>query len=213
MAEYLIALFPINYRFFTMSKKGKDNIDIDDQLEDVSFEDKDEVQKGKEEEKKKSKKKLKKPTDKEKVVELEEKCVEMNDRYLRLYSDFDNYRKRTAKERIDTLKTASQDLMVELLPVLDDFDRALEAMEEHQAQEESVKGVELIYNKLFSLLKQKGLEPMDAAGKDFDTDFHEAITQIPAPSEDQKGKVVDVIQKGYLLNGKIIRFAKVVIGS
>jgi len=213
MAEYLIALFPINYRFFTMSKKGKDNIDIDDQLEDVSFEDKDEVQKGKEEEKKKSKKKLKKPTDKEKVVELEEKCVEMNDKYLRLYSDFDNYRKRTAKERIDTLKTASQDLMVELLPVLDDFDRALEAMEEHQAQEESVKGVELIYNKLFSLLKQKGLEPMDAAGKDFDTDFHEAITQIPAPSEDQKGKVVDVIQKGYLLNGKIIRFAKVVIGS
>lgn len=197
-----------------MSKKEKDNIDIDDQLEDVSFEDKDDTLKDKEEEpKKKSKKKLSKLSDKEKVAELEEKCVEMNDKYLRLYSDFDNYRKRTAKERIDTLKTASQDLMVELLPVLDDFDRALEAMVEHNAQQDSIKGVELIYNKLFNLLKQKGLEPMDAAGKEFDTDFHEAITQIPAPSEDQKGKVVDVIQKGYLLNGKIIRFAKVVIGN
>ena len=197
-----------------MSKKEKDNIEIEDQLEDVSFEDKDEALKDKEEKPKmKSKKKLKKSTDKEMVEELEGKCVEMNDKYLRLYSDFDNYRKRTAKERIDTLKTASQDLMVDLLPVLDDFDRALESMADHDAQEDSIKGVELIYNKLFNLLKQKGLEPMDAAGKEFDTDFHEAITQVPAPSKDQKGKVVDVIQKGYLLNGKIIRFAKVVIGN
>ncbi len=197
-----------------MSKKEKKNTEVEDQMEDVSFEENKETKGEKKEEvKKKSKKKWKKPTDKEKIAELEEKCEEMNDKYLRLYSEFDNYRKRTSKERIDTLKTASQDLMVELLPVLDDFDRALEAMAEHHAQEESVKGVELIYNKLFTLLKQKGLEPMDAAGKDFDTDFHEAITQIPAPSEDQKGKVVDVIQKGYLLNGKIIRFAKVVIGS
>jgi molecular chaperone GrpE len=197
-----------------MSKKEKKNTEVEDQMEDVSFEENKETKSEKKEEtKKKSKKKWKKPTDKEKIAELEEKCEEMNDKYLRLYSEFDNYRKRTSKERIDTLKTASQDLMVELLPVLDDFDRALEAMAEHHAQEESVKGVELIYNKLFTLLKQKGLEPMDAAGKDFDTDFHEAITQIPAPTEDQKGKVVDVIQKGYLLNGKIIRFAKVVIGS
>ena len=197
-----------------MSKKDKKNIEVEDQMEDVSFEDnKEAASEKKEEAKKKPKKRWKKPTDKEKIVELEEKCEEMNDKYLRLYSEFDNYRKRTAKERIDTLKTASQDLMVELLPVLDDFDRALEAMAEHQAQEESVKGVELIYNKLFSLLKQKGLEPMDAAGKDFDTDFHEAITQIPAPSKDMVGKVVDVIEKGYLLNGKVIRFAKVVVGS
>jgi len=197
-----------------MSKKDKKNIEVEDQMEDVSFEDNKETKNEKKEEaKKKSKKKWKKPTDKEKIAELEEKCEDMNDKYLRLYSEFDNYRKRTAKERIDTLKTASQDLMVELLPVLDDFDRALEAMAEHHAQEESVKGVELIYNKLFTLLKQKGLEPMDAAGKDFDTDFHEAITQVPAPTKEQKGKVVDVIQKGYLLNGKIIRFAKVVIGS
>ncbi len=190
-----------------MSKKEKDNIETEDQMKDLGFED------NNKESKKKSKKKSKKPTDKENIVELEEKCMEMNDKYLRLYSEFDNYRRRTAKERIDTLKTASQDLMVDLLPVLDDFDRALEAMEEHDAQEESIKGVELIYNKLFGLLKQKGLEPMNALGEEFDTDFHEALTQIPAPSDDLKGKVVDVIQKGYLLNGKIIRFAKVVIGN
>ncbi len=103
--------------------------------------------------------------------------------------------------------------MVELLPVLDDFDRALQSMTDHNAQEESVKGVELIYNKLFTLLKQKGLEPMEAQGKEFNTDYHEAITNIPAPNKKMKGKVVDVVQKGYLLNGKIIRFAKVVVGN
>lgn len=201
-----------------MSTIDKDNIEAEDQLEDVSFEDanetvEDNVEDNKEELKKKSKKRWKKTSDKEKVAELEEKCMEMNDKYLRLYSEFDNYRKRTSKERIDTLKTASQEIMVDLLPVLDDFDRALESMTDNNAQQDSIQGVELIYNKLFGLLKQKGLETMDAMGKEFDTDFHEAITQIPAPSNDLKGKVVDVIQKGYLLNGKIIRFAKVVIGN
>lgn len=195
-----------------MSKKDKDNIKEEDKMEDVSFENNDEIN-DESVEVKKPKRKWKKKSDKEKLAELEEKCEEMNDKYLRLYSEFDNYRKRTNKERINILKTASQDIMVELLPVLDDFDRGLQSMNDNNAEEESIKGVELIYNKLFSLLKQKGLEPMDSISKDFDTDYHEAITNIPAPTDDLKGKVVDVIQKGYLLNGKIIRFAKVVIGN
>jgi molecular chaperone GrpE len=198
-----------------MSENDKKNISEEDQLEDVSFESNEVADEQEKETKatKKSKSKSKKNKDADKIEELEEKCNETNDKYLRLYSDFDNYRKRTSKERIDLLKTASQDIMVELLPVLDDFERAMQAMTDNNAQEESVKGVELIYNKLFSLLKQKGLEPMDAVNKEFDTDFHEAITKIPAPTDELKGKVVDVIQTGYLLNGKIIRFAKVVVGS
>jgi len=203
-----------------MGKKEKENINTEDNhLEDVSFEDqtdeKTEDQSEGKEKGKKSKKKSKsaKKTEKELLAEYEEKCNELNDKYLRLYSEFDNYRKRTSKERLDLLKTASQDIMIELLPVLDDFDRAFVAMSDNNAQEESVKGVELIFNKLFTILSQKGLEPMEAQGKEFDTDFHEAITNIPAPSEDMKGKVIDVVQKGYLLNGKIIRFAKVVVGN
>ncbi len=186
-----------------MKRKEKDNIEVEDQLEDVSFDDG--VDNDNHEES---------DTPNDEADDFEGKYLEMNDKYLRLYSDFDNFRKRTAKERIDTLKTASQDLMIELLPVLDDFDRALEAMAENNAQEESVKGVELIYNKLFSILKQKGLETMDVGiGDEFDTDFHEAITNIPAPTDDLKGKVIDVIQKGYMLGGKIIRFAKVIVGN
>lgn len=200
-----------------MSKKDKDIKKDESSVDDVSFESHDDAKetenKSDGKKAKEKSKKNKKKSDKDIINEYEEKCVELNDKYLRLYSEFDNYRKRTAKERIDLLKTASQDLMVDLLPVLDDFDRALQSMEEHSAQDESIKGVELIYNKLFSLLKNKGLEPMDSKGKDFDTDYHEAITNIPAPSDDMKGKNIDVIQKGYLLNGKIIRFAKVVVGN
>lgn len=161
----------------------------------------------------KESKKSKKNKAEKKLEELQEKCDESNDKYLRLYSEFDNYRKRTQKERLELLKTASQELTIELLPVLDDFERALQALTTTHANEDSTKGVELIFSKLLSTLTQKGLEPMNAMGMEFDTDFHEAITNIPAPTKDQKGKVVDVIQKGYLLNGKIIRFAKVVVGS
>ncbi len=189
-------------------------------MDDVSFEENDglnpnehdEQQEDSKEHSKKSGKHKKNKSDKV-IEELEEKNQEINDKYLRLYSEFDNYRKRTQKERLDLLKNASQETISDLLPVLDDFDRAIQAFSTNQNSEESLKGIELIYNKLFNLLTQKGLEPMNALGKDFDTDFHEAITNIPAPSEDQKGKVLDVIQKGYLLNGKIIRFAKVVVGS
>ncbi len=158
-------------------------------------------------------KKAKKASNAEKLDDLQTKYNELNDKYLRLYSDFDNFRKRKAKEFTDIIMTASKELVVDLLPVLDDFERALQAMKEHGADEESIKGTELIYNKLHTLLKQRGLTPMDSMGKEFDTDWHEAITNIPAPSKDLKGKVVDVIQKGYLLNDTIIRYAKVVVGN
>lgn len=147
-----------------------------------------------------------------KLTELKEKNNELNDKFLRLYSEFDNYRKRTIKEKIDLQKSASRDLIEDLLPVLDDFERALQAFTEDKIDSDAFKGIELIYNKLFNLLNQKGLEPMNSMGTEFNTDYHEAITKIEA-SDELKGKVVDVIQKGYLLNGKVLRFAKVVVGS
>ena len=149
----------------------------------------------------------------DKVDELEVNLAELNDKYLRLFSEFDNYRKRTNKERLDLLNTASEGVIVDLLPVIDDFERGIKAMKENDALEVSVEGMTLIYNKLFGILTRKGLKPMKSIGETFDTDFHEAITNIPAPSEDLKGKVVDEIEKGYLLNGKVIRFARVVVGQ
>ncbi len=158
-------------------------------------------------------KKAKKKTKDDEINELKIQNAELNDKFLRLFSDFDNYRKRTNVEKIELIKTASKNVIEGLLPVLDDFDRGLQAFEEQKVNEETIHGVELIRSKLFNFLSQKGLEPMDSQGKDFDTDWHDAITQIPAPSEDLKGKVVDVVQKGYLLNGTIIRHAKVVVGQ
>ncbi len=164
------------------------------------------------EESKNSQKKHRK-TKSEEITELKEQLAELNDKYLRLFSDFDNYRKRSNAEKLELIKTASREVIEGLLSVLDDFDRALQHLKEQGADEQTIQGVELIYNKLFTFLKQKGLEPMDSQGKEFNTDYHDAVTQIPAPSEDMKGKVVDVIQKGYLLNGNIIRHAKVVVGQ
>lgn len=158
-------------------------------------------------------KKSKKPSKDDEINELKIQNAELNDKFLRLFSDFDNYRKRTNVEKLDLIKTASKNVIEGLLPVLDDFDRALQAFQDQNVDEETIKGVDLIKNKLFTFLSQKGLEPMDSQGKDFDTDWHDAVTQIPAPSEELKGKVVDVIQKGYLLNGTIIRHAKVVVGQ
>ncbi len=149
----------------------------------------------------------------DKVDELEVNLAELNDKYLRLFSEFDNYRKRTNKERLDLLNTASEEVISDLLPVIDDFERGIKALNENDALESSVEGMTLIYNKLLGILTKKGLKPMKSIGETFDTDFHEAITNIPAPSEDLKGKVIDEIEKGYLLNGKVTRFAKVVVGQ
>lgn len=189
----------------------------EENIDDVTFENQDDTatEDNKKEEKVKEKapKKTRKLKAEKKLDELGDQYKELNDKYLRLYSEFDNYRKRTNKERLDILKSASGEVITDLLPVIDDFDRGLKAMDDHGVDDETKKGQELIYNKLLGILTQKGLEPMNSIGKDFDTDYHEAITNIPAPSKDLVGKVVDVIEKGYLLNGKIIRFAKVVVGS
>lgn len=146
------------------------------------------------------------------IQELGQKLEEMNDKFLRLFSEFDNFRKRTQKEKLELFKTASEDVITALLPVLDDFERAMKSIEDNSIDEDYKEGIDLIYNKLKNTLSQKGLEPMEVMGAEFDTDFHEAITNIPAPP-DMKGKVVDVIEKGYLLNDKVIRFAKVVVGN
>ena len=145
---------------------------------------------------------------------LGDQVTELNDKYLRLYSDFDNFRKRTLKEKIELAKYASADIISKLLPVLDDFERAIRAFDITTDTGKSLKdGMVLIFNKFLSILNQQGLEQMRTSGESFDTDFHEAITNIPAPTPDQKGKIVDEVEKGYLLNGKVIRYAKVVVGS
>lgn len=155
----------------------------------------------------------------EAVVELsaEEKLKlensSLNDKYLRLFAEFDNYKRRTQKERIELLQTASKDVVVSLLPVLDDFERALKATENTTEVEAIREGVILIQTKLNSILSNKGLKPIESLHTIFDTDIHEAITNIPAPTEKLKGKVVDELEKGYTLNDKVIRFAKVVVGA
>jgi molecular chaperone GrpE len=137
----------------------------------------------------------------------------MHDRYLRLYSEFDNYRKRTNKDKLDLIKNASEEMIRVLLPVVDDFERALKTADKLEGSGAMKEGVQLIYSKLTTLLKQKGLTAIESLGKPFDTDFHEAITNIPATEESQKGLVVDEIERGYLLNEKIIRYAKVIVAN
>jgi len=144
---------------------------------------------------------------------LRAEVQQLNDKYLRLYAEFDNYKRRTQKERVELLQTAGKDVIVSLLPVLDDFDRALKAMETAADVAPVKEGVLLVHNKLKGILSQKGLKDVESINKDFDTDFHEAITNIPAPTEDLKGKVIDEVEKGYTLNDNVIRFAKVVVGA
>ena len=143
----------------------------------------------------------------------EELLAEEKDRYMRLFAEFENYKKRTTKEKMEFFQYANQDMMISMLAILDDFERALKEMAK-TGNEADLQGVELIYQKFKGKLTEKGLKAMEVkAGDSFDVDFHEAITQIPAPSEDLKGKIVDVIETGYTLHDKVIRFAKVVIGN
>jgi len=145
--------------------------------------------------------------------QLKEALQLEKDKFLRLFAEFENYKKRTSKERIDLFKTASQDVMVSLLPILDDFDRAYSEISK-TGEKDLLKGVELISNKLKVTLKSKGLAEIDVAqGEIFNADDHEAVTQIPAPTDDLKGKIIEVIEKGYTLGDKVIRFPKVVIGQ
>ena len=138
---------------------------------------------------------------------------DLNDKYLRLYSEFDNYRKRTLKEKSDWNKMAGEDIFKAILPVVDDFERALKSMENATEIGALKEGISLIYSKMKHNLTSKGLEAIDSIGQPFDADLHEALTNIPAPTEDLKGKVVDEIERCYKLNGKVIRWAKVIVGN
>lgn len=146
-------------------------------------------------------------------AKLEEKLAEANDKYMRLAAEFDNYRKRTLKERMDMMKYGGEDVIKDLLPILDDLDRNAQAMEKTDDIKIVREGISLIQNKLLQILQQKGLSEVEAQGQEMDTDLHDAVTTIPAPDSMLKGKVVDVIQKGYKLSDKVIRHAKVVVGE
>ena len=144
---------------------------------------------------------------------LKKEVQELNDKYLRIYSEFENYRRRTSKERLELLKTAGQDILAALLPVVDDFDRAVKTQETSEDLTSLKEGMTLVHNKLHNTLQQQGLKAFNSIGETFDSDYHEAITKIPAPDKKLKGKIVDEIEKGYMLNDKVIRFAKVVVGE
>ena len=160
-----------------------------------------------------AKEKQNEPEEETKEPTMEEKFNALNDKYLRLYSDFDNFRKRTIKEKSDLISSANSGVIKDLLPIIDDFERAIQSNENTEDPEGLKEGFQLIYNKLKGILVAKGLKPMDSKGQVFDMDLHEAITNIPASSEEEKGKVVDVVEKGYFLNEKVLRYAKVVVGQ
>ena len=209
MADFLVLakLLSLNtktrvYNMFNKKKKSEEPI-MDEQLEEQNAVDQQNDE----------------TTTAEPVIELsaEEKLQQensiLNDKYLRLFAEFDNYKRRTQKERVELLQTAGKDVLVSLLPVLDDFDRALKATENATEVNAIREGIMLVQAKLKSILTQKGLKEMESLHTPFNTDIHEAITKIPAPTDDLKGKVVDELEKGYTLNDKVIRFAKVVVGA
>ncbi len=201
--QYFCSLVKKNVRNATMSKN--DNIKDSKTEGEVGFEEQD-VQDVNEQDTTTEKKK-------DELTEAQENLQNEKDRYLRLFAEFENYKKRTARERIDMFKTAGEDIMISLLPVLDDFERALKEIKKNE-DDSLYKGVELIKNKFYETLKSKGLELMEVKqGDAFDSESHEAITQIPAPDKKLKGKIIDVVEKGYTLGEKIIRYPKVVIGQ
>lgn len=194
-------------------KKKKEEINeelILDEEATKEMEDKDQVE-SPEEVEKEVKKHEEEPKSKEEI--LAEELEDYKDKYLRLYSEFENFRRRTNKEKYDIIAQANEKLLGDILPVVDDFERANKVHEESKDLEAHVKGIELIYKKLKSTLESKGIKKMEALGKDFDAEVHEAITQIPVENKKQRGKVVDVIEEGYYLNDKVLRFAKVVVGQ
>lgn len=160
------------------------------------------------------------PTIQEDIVEsiseeekLKNEVAQLNEKFVRLYAEFDNFKRRTQKERTELLQTAGKEMIVAMLPVLDDFERAEKALDNSTEISAVKEGLDLVHQKLKNILSQKGLKEMNAIGETFDADIHEAITNIPAPSETDKGKVVDQMEKGYLLNDKVIRYAKVIVGA
>lgn len=147
------------------------------------------------------------------LAKLELELSAAKDKYLRLYSDFDNYKKRINRERVDLIMTAGQDVMTSILPMLDDMERAIKAMSEAKSIDAVKEGIQLVYHKMKTITEGKGLKPMNAVGTDFDADLHDAIANVPVTDEKQKGKVIEEIEKGYYLNDKVIRHAKVIVGN
>ena len=195
-----------------MKKKDKESkMDLNEENEAVSGENSQDIDKGdqSQEENKEEAEEIKMTPEGKLGAEL----AEAKDKYLRLYSEFDNYRRRTSKEKLDLMSTAGERIVVALLPVIDDFERALDLLKDVSDEDAGKQGTTLIYNKFEDFLKLNNVKEIEALHQDFDVDLHEALTKIPAPEEKLKGKVVDVIQKGYCLNEKVIRFAKVVIGE
>ena len=222
MAKYLIQASPVSKKIFELSKNylkmiGKSKKDKKSMAEQHTQHKEEQAVNLEQEEiqnQQESNEKKEEPTQEENTEQqLQLKVDELNDKYLRLYSEFDNYRRRTSKERIDLSKTASAEVITDLLPVLDDFERAIKSTAETQDCEAVKEGVNLIYNKFKAILEKKGVKAIESVGLVFDTDFHEAITYIPAPSEDLKNKIVDELEKGYLLGDKVIRYSKVIIGQ
>jgi molecular chaperone GrpE len=149
----------------------------------------------------------------EEPASLQKELQEAQDKYIRLAAEFDNYRKRTLREKMELIQNAGESLLKDILPLVDDFERGLEVAAKAENMDAVITGMNLIYNKMQDFLTNHGIKEIDALNGNFDTDWHEAVTNIPAPSDDMKGKIVDVIQKGYTLNDKIIRYSKVVVGE
>ncbi|MCK5729562.1 MAG: nucleotide exchange factor GrpE [Draconibacterium sp.] len=197
----------------------KINLDADENAEDVkintpnSEETKSSDKEISEEENTGKKKKSKKDKREAKIEELKEKLHDLQDKHLRLQAEFDNFRRRTMMEKVELIKSGGESVLVKILPVIDDFERALDSLKDISDDDAGKQGTSLIYIKFEEFLKQNNVKEIECLHQDFDVDLHEALTKIPAPKKKLKGKVVDVIQKGYLLNEKVIRFAQVVIGE
>ncbi|NNE30056.1 MAG: nucleotide exchange factor GrpE [Saprospiraceae bacterium] len=194
-----------------MGDKDKKTNLSEDQLEDISVESSGE-EKGEKPSKTKASKKSKDSKGKE-LAEAQMEIAELKDKYLRLLAEFENFKKRNLREKLETMQTAAKDTMAAILPVLDDFDRAKKTAEDENTEEQFSEGVTLVYGKMYRILEGLGLKAMEWEGQDFDPELHEALTEIPAPTPELKGKIVDAIEKGYYLNDKIIRHAKVVVGK
>lgn len=191
---------------------AKDTEKTEKDLNQVDAEQKSDVKEAKKSSSSKNNKENKAEALQKKVEELTDKLSKEHDDYLRLMAEFETFRRRNAEEKLAMVSSAAADTIKGMLPVLDDLERAMQMLEK-SSDENAKEGTKLIYNKLFDYLKSKGLSIIEAKGEVFDTDFHDAVTKFPAPSEDLKGKVIDVVQTGYLLNGKILRYAKVVVGE
>ena len=191
---------------------AKDTEKTEKDLNQVDAEQKSDVKEAKKSSSSKNNKENKAEALQKKVEELTDKLSKEHDDYLRLMAEFETFRRRNAEEKLAMVSSAAADTIKGMLPVLDDLERAMQILEK-SSDENAKEGTKLIYNKLFDYLKSKGLSVIEARGEVFDTDFHDAVTKFPAPSEDLKGKVIDVVQTGYLLNGKILRYAKVVVGE